>query len=260
MQVHVLASGSTGNAILLQAGEINLLVDAGISARAISSALEELKLKGHDLAGVFLTHEHTDHVKGLETLARKYHIPVFARYKTWLAMACTEQIPEPCRYVLKENLALENIEVEVFPVSHDAAEPVGFAFTYKEQKAVIITDLGRIDYHLLEKAAYADIIVLESNHDPDMLHTGPYPYFLKKRISGPKGHLSNEETGTFLCHMPKKEHLSVLLAHLSQNNNTLPLAKYTVSKVLFEHGADDIYNQVSLFPTYPQKTVSVKVF
>ena len=259
MQVHVLASGSTGNAILVQAGETNLLVDAGISARAIGNALAEIEIQPHDLAGVFITHEHADHVNGLETLSKKYQIPVFTRYKTWLALACSEQIPGPLRYVLNDRfISMGNIKVEFFSVSHDAADPVGFAFAYKEQKAVIMTDLGRIDYHLLEKAAYADIIVLESNHDMHMLHSGPYPFFLKKRISGPKGHLSNDEAGMFLCQVPKKSHLSVLLAHLSQNNNTLPLAKYTVSQALYEHGADDIYNQVSLFPTYPQKTVSIK--
>ena len=259
MQVHVLASGSTGNAILLQAGGINLLVDAGVSAKTLTNSLSELNIRGEDLAGVFITHEHNDHVKGLEVLVKNYKLPVFARYKTWLAIPCADQIHSRRRYVLNDSLTMETIRVEFFPVSHDAVEPGGYSFTYKDQKAVIITDLGGIDHHLLEKAAYADIMVLESNHDPHMLNTGPYPYFLRKRISGPKGHLSNEESGVFLRQVPKKSHLSVLLAHLSQNNNTLPLAKYTVSQVLYEHENDEIYNQVSLFPTYPQKTVSVKV-
>lgn len=258
MQIHVIASGSTGNAILLQAGSTNLLVDAGISARAITAGLAEKGVQGADLAGVFITHEHIDHVKGLEVLVRKYKIPVFARYKTWQSLACGDQIPDQYRHILDGFFSLEKIKVEFFPVSHDAAEPIGFAFTYQDQKAVIMTDLGKIDYHLLEAAAYADIIVMESNFDPDMLKTGPYPPFLKRRISGPQGHLSNQEAGAFLCQMPKKSHLKVLLAHLSQNNNTLPLAKYTVSQILYEHG-HDIYNQVSLFPTYPQKTVSIKV-
>jgi phosphoribosyl 1,2-cyclic phosphodiesterase len=259
MKVHVLASGSTGNAILLQTGSVSWLVDAGISLQAMTAGLAEAGVNAADLAGIFITHEHTDHVKGLVPLVRKHQLPVFARYKTWQAMSVGHQIPDLYRHILDDFFRWNNIDIEFFPVSHDAADPIGFAFSSQDQKAVVMTDLGQVDYHLLEAAAYADIIVLESNFDPDLLTAGPYPLFLKRRIRGPKGHLSNQEAGIFLCQMLKKSHLKVLLAHLSQNNNTVPLAKFTVSQLLFEQGPDT-YNQVSIYPTYPQKTVSISAY
>lgn len=257
MQIHVLASGSTGNAALLQAGGTNILIDAGISARAIAAKLEQIGVKTADLAAVFITHEHKDHINGLKGLLKKNHWPVFTRPDTGYFMRDMGLIPEGRLQFIETAVHIDDLQVEYFPVSHDALDPVGYTFTRRGKKAVVMTDLGRLDDSLAQAAANADVIIMESNFDPQLLKEGPYPPFLKKRISGPRGHLSNTETGDFLCKIPKKSHLKVFLAHLSRYNNTLPLAKYTVSQALFENGAD-LYNQVSLFPTYPLKTVSIK--
>jgi phosphoribosyl 1,2-cyclic phosphodiesterase len=242
---------------LLQAGKTNILIDAGISARAITAKLEQLGVKAAGLAAVFITHEHQDHIQGLKVLLKKSGATVFTRPDTGNFMRRMDLIPEGRLQTIEKAVHIDDLQAECFPVSHDALDPVGYTFTRRGEKAVIMTDLGRLDDSLAQAAADADVIVMESNFDPRLLKEGPYPPFLKKRISGPRGHLSNTEAGEFLCAVPKKSHLKVFLAHLSRYNNTLPLAKYTVSQVLFENGAD-LYNQVSLFPTYPMKTVSLK--
>ncbi len=258
MQIHVLASGSTGNSILLQAGEVNVLIDAGISTRAITGGLAGLGLTPADLAAVLITHEHNDHVKGLEVLLKKYKIPVVTRHNTWQNLYCRESIPEECRYILERPLRIGPLKVRFFKVSHDAADPVGYIFLYQEKKAVVMTDLGQVNQYLLQHAAHADAIVMESNFDPQMLRYGPYPPYLKKRIAGPRGHLSNQDAGEFLSRVAKKSHLQIILAHLSQNNNTRELAEKTVTDMLSIKGHDD-NTAISLFPAYPTQTVSIKV-
>ena len=238
-QVHIFASGSKGNAILVQGGGVAILLDAGISARRIEAHLSALNISLHELAGIFITHEHADHVRGLPALAKKTDIPVFARERTWLALANLKAIKHAQRRLLpKEQMSVGDLTIRPFEVSHDAAEPVGFNVFCGARKGAFATDLGFGGREVKEALADSDIIVLEANHDPLLLAQGDYPPFLKKRISSRNGHLSNAQAGKLLADVAGKKEATVFLAHLSQNNNRPELAQKTVLDVLTAHGLD----------------------
>jgi phosphoribosyl 1,2-cyclic phosphodiesterase len=255
MQVHILASGSTGNVAYFKFGRTRLLVDAGISTRRIESKLALLGVRTGDLDGVLITHEHIDHIKGLDVLIRRYHLPVFARAATWEAIPCRHKLPPECCITIEDQFQLGEVEIEAYNISHDAADPVGFAFHYQRKKWVMATDIGVITTSVLKALQGADLAVLESNHDRDMLRDGPYPPFLKKRIAGKYGHLSNHDAAAVLSHIPLKEQMQVFLAHLSQHNNHPDLALNTVADALlkqgYQPGAD-----IKLHLTYPDTTMS----
>lgn len=256
MQLHILASGSTGNSILIELGGRKLLVDAGVSARRIERGLAGVGIQVSDLDGMLITHEHTDHIKGMEILVKRYRLPVYARSATWDSMPGKDRIPQECRRELGERLNIGAVKIEPFPISHDAADPVGFCFYYKNVKWVIATDLGVITPSAAGALAYADVAVLESNHDLEMLQTGPYPYFLKQRIRGKQGHLSNHDAGQVLADIPRQGVMEVFLAHLSQQNNRPHLAEGTVRRILQKNGCG-VGEEIILHRTYPDLTASL---
>jgi len=258
MQLHVLASGSSGNAVLIELGGRKLLIDAGISARRIERGLAGVGLQVPDLDGVLITHEHSDHVQGIPVLVKRHRVPIYARPATWAAMPGLEKIPGECRRELGDSLEVGAVKVVPFPTSHDAADPVGFCFYYKNIKWVLATDLGVVTSHVAEALAYADLAVLESNHDVEMLQAGPYPQFLKQRIRGKKGHLSNHEAGQILAQVPRPGLMQVFLAHLSQHNNHPHLAERTVSKVLQLQGCR-VGEEIILHRTFPDCTSSLVI-
>ncbi|MDO4540433.1 MAG: MBL fold metallo-hydrolase [Syntrophomonadaceae bacterium] len=238
MQVHVLASGSTGNAVYIAMGDKRVLVDAGISCRRITGGLRELGVDPSQLDAVLITHEHIDHVKGLEVFTRRYRLPVHARPGVWGSGGVFATLPRDCRHELGERLELGRVQIECVPISHDAVDPVGFVFRCGDMQMASITDVGCINGTLISALAGCDIMVLESNHDVTMLKEGPYPPFLKKRISGNKGHLSNLECGRLLTMAEKHPHRTphVFLAHMSQQNNVPALARATVERELAHSG------------------------
>ncbi len=256
MQIHILASGSTGNAVFIEMGGRKLLIDAGISNRRIERGLAEVGFKVDNLDGVLITHEHSDHIKGIQVLVKRHHIPIYARPATWAAMPERDKIPRELRRELEDSLNFGGLKIETFPVSHDAVDPVGFCFYYKKNKWVLATDLGMITQSVAEALAYADVAVLESNHDLEMLAVGPYPEFLKRRIKGKQGHLSNYDAGQILARIPRRHAMNVFLAHLSKQNNLPHLAESTVSDVLCSCGCQ-IGDDVVLHRTYPDRTVSL---
>ncbi|WP_346354008.1 MBL fold metallo-hydrolase [Azotosporobacter soli] len=256
MQVHVLASGSTGNCIVLDFAHTRLLVDAGISTRRIKNGLAEIGLQPEELDGVFLTHEHRDHVNGLATLTKKYRLPVYATAATWQNMFCRAAIPDECCRILSENVGIGAVNVRPFAISHDAAAPVGYSFYTKELKCTVATDLGFVTDGVREALDYSDILVLESNHDVEMLQQGSYPWHLKRRILSNRGHLSNVDAGWAIARMAKKDKLQVLLAHLSQENNCQELAERTVANIVSEQGFC-LENQIKLHMTQPDQRVSI---
>ena len=258
MQVHVLASGSTGNAIVLDFDGTRLLVDAGISARRIKNGLAEIGLQPEELDGVFLTHEHRDHVNGLATLTKKYRMPVYATSKTWENMFCRAAIPDECCRMLSETVSLGGVNARPFAISHDAAAPVGYSFYTKDFKCTVATDLGFVTEGVRAALDYSDLLVLESNHDVEMLQQGAYPLHLKRRILSNRGHLSNVDAGWAIARMAKKETTDVLLAHLSQENNCQELAAKTVAGIVCEQGFC-LESQVRLHMTQPDKRVSLKL-
>jgi phosphoribosyl 1,2-cyclic phosphodiesterase len=260
MQIHVLASGSTGNSTFLKLGDANILVDAGISTRRIKQALAALGTDIADLDGILLTHEHRDHIAGLPTLTRKYRIPVYARQATWNAIdnqSKDEVVPADRRCNLPDSLDIGSVKVEPFSISHDAADPVGFRFYTGTTKVGFATDLGFVTDTVKKALSLSDALVLEANHDVDMLKQGTYPWFLKKRILSNRGHLANTDTGWTLARLDKKSNCDVFLAHLSQENNRPELAEKTVADILADQECQ-LGKDVTLHITFPDRTTSLK--
>lgn len=235
-----LASGSSGNCLLLSAGDTHLLVDVGISCRRICRSLRELGVEPSDLSGVLITHEHSDHTAGLATLTKQLHLPVYTSPGTGRQLcyriAAVEDVLHTC--TPGGGFSVGGLSVETFPTLHDAAEPMGFAVSDGTRKAAVVTDLGVVTEQVLAGVAGADILVVESNHDVDWVQSGPYPYYLKRRILGELGHLSNESGGALACAAVQGGAHTVLLAHLSSENNTPARARDTVARALSAMGAD----------------------
>lgn len=255
MQVHVLASGSTGNAIFLDFKHTKILVDAGISTRRIKNSLEELGVGIEELDGVMITHEHRDHVSGLATMTKKYNIPIYASMNTWGSMYCRDAMPAECCKVLPKILQLGQVQIEAFSISHDAADPVGFRFFNGDSKCSVVTDLGFVTEEVKQAISLSDILVLEANHDIEMLENGPYPWHLKKRIMSNRGHLSNFDAGWTLARLERKASMQVFLAHMSKKNNDPELALETVSNILTQQGCQ-LGSEIVLHRTYPDRIVS----
>lgn len=255
MNLHILASGSTGNAIFLEIGSAKILIDAGISARRIEKGLRAVGIEPAALDAILVTHEHSDHVSGLPVFTRKFKAPVYARRRTWDAFQPTHHVEADYRRELGTRLDIGGVRIEPFAISHDAAEPVGYSFYYGDLKCVVATDMGCVSERVEQDIAFADVMVFESNHDVAMLRSGPYPEYLKKRILGTRGHLSNLETGRCLARMGKKSGMHVFLAHLSQHNNCPDLALSTVEKVLEQQGTR-LDQDIFLHLAHPCDTVS----
>ena len=256
MKVHVLASGSKGNATLVQSGDTNLLIDAGISTRRIKNCLDELNIDIADLDGVLITHEHRDHISGLPTLTKKYKTPIYSRSDTFEAMFCKNDIPKECLKPIYNSLDLGKVKIETFDISHDAADPIGFSVFANDKKCTVATDLGFVTSSAKKCIDYSDVLVLESNHDVDILKNGSYPWHLKQRILSNKGHLSNVDAAWTLARMNKQNHLKVLLAHLSEENNTPKIAQKTVNAIVKEQGLDlEIDLEIKL--TKPNEIVGI---
>ena len=256
MKLHVLASGSTGNATCIQFGKTNILVDAGISAKRVKTGLDAIGVAVEDVSAIFVTHEHTDHISGLAMLTKKYQLPVYAKRATLAAMACRTFLQPSCCHELPNSLDIGDLRIEPFSISHDAADPVGFNFFSGQTKCSYATDIGFVSDSVKKRLENSDVMVFEANHDVDMLQTGAYPWYLKKRILGIQGHLSNADCGSTLARLAKKQHTDVFLAHISKENNHPEVAKATVSGILQESGYE-LGRDISLHMTYPDRMVSL---
>lgn len=232
-----LYSGSSGNAIFLSLGSTKLLVDAGLSAKRIIEALVSIGEKPSELSAILVTHEHSDHVKGVGILSRKFNIPIYANENTWEAMGTFIGPVNACNrafFCTGTEFDIGGILIKAFPIPHDACEPVGYSFFAEDKKITIATDIGHMDLELLGCMEDSDLLLLESNHDVEMLKIGPYPWHLKKRIAGDRGHLSNDAAGEVIAHMAEKGTKRFLLGHLSRENNFPELAYQTVCNALQE--------------------------
>ncbi len=255
MQFSVLASGSTGNAIYVGTERTSLLVDVGLTGKQAEALLQEVGVKPNELQAILVTHEHSDHIKGVGVMARRYGIPVYTTEKTWGELdRLIGVVPESQRHLLEVGQTMEfgDITVQSFGTSHDAVEPMGFCMHHENKKMTIATDTGYVSDKMKEIIKGSDAYIFESNHDVDMLRMSAYPWSIKQRILSDFGHLSNEMAAEALLDILGGEAERVYLAHLSKENNMMDLAKLTVKNILEESGlrvGDDVY----LRETYPHR-------
>lgn len=257
IEVCSLSSGSNGNVFFIKTGGDAFLVDAGISRKQICLRLEQIGNSAGDIRGIFITHEHSDHTRGLGVLLKHFPIPVYVTEKTYEHLQVT--VDESCLNLIKpkDTITINNTTIRSLPKCHDAADPTLFSFSYNDKKVSVITDIGVACENVVEAVRDAHVIFLESNYDERMLWEGFYPQYLKKRIDGSHGHLSNTHAGSLI-----KEHGSpdleyVFLSHLSENNNTPDAALETFSTILKERGDLNRLNTIltSRYEVSPRITI-----
>lgn len=233
-----LYSGSSGNSLFVSTDQTKILIDAGLPGKSIETALQRIGESPANLDGIFITHEHSDHIKGVGVLSRKYNIPVFARELTWKAMkdSIGNVKDHNIQIIDDTGLNLKDMDILNFRIPHDAADPGGYAIIHNNKKVCIATDLGYFSEEVHHTIKDADVILLECNHDIEMLKFGPYPYALKRRILSNIGHLSNEDCGKAIVDIIGDKYKRIILGHLSQTNNYPALAYQTVLNILDEEG------------------------
>lgn len=236
MNLCSIASGSSGNCTFVSSNKTKLLIDAGLSGKKIENGLNSIDVKPDEIQGILVTHEHTDHITGIGVLSRRYNIPVYGTAETICALLKKNvgRISEDLLHYVKpdESFYIDDILVEPFSTSHDASNPVCYTFTADGHKVGMATDLGKYDDYIISKLAGSEILLLEANHDINMLMVGAYPYYLKQRILGDRGHLSNENSAKLIGKLIHDKLKYITLAHLSEENNYEELAYETVRQEL----------------------------
>lgn len=229
MKLASISSGSQGNCILVENKETTILVDVGISKKRVEEGLDFYCKSPEYVDGILVTHEHSDHIKGLGVFLRKYPVPVYGTEKTIKYILESNSIGKVDTdlfnpIVAGNDFSIKDLEVSSLSISHDAVDPVCYRFWNGEKSCAIVTDLGTYDYHLAGNLDNLDAVLIESNHDINMLQTGPYPYSLKQRIWSNKGHLSNEACGRLINEIISDKLKHIILGHLSKENNYPELA------------------------------------
>jgi phosphoribosyl 1,2-cyclic phosphodiesterase len=232
LSVCILGSGSRGNAIHVSDGTTSILVDAGFSAREIDRRLRSRGLDPEHLSAILLTHEHGDHVRGVERLVRRHRLPVYLTAGTRQEAAGLRTLPEILPFACGCEFRINTLTVRPFSISHDARDPAGFTIGANGSRIGIATDLGHVTALVREHLRGCRMLIVEANHDPNMLMEGPYPWFLKQRIRSRTGHLSNQEAGRLLAEILDADLEQVVLAHLSETNNTPAAALAEIASVL----------------------------
>ncbi|KRN19436.1 MBL fold metallo-hydrolase [Pediococcus claussenii] len=235
LKVSVLASGSTGNVTYIETPEHKVLVDAGLSGKKIAGLMDSIGRDLNDVDSLFITHEHTDHIKGAGVLARKYNLNVYANKGTWAAIGSKiGKLDNAQKFIFDANTVktLGDLDVESFSVSHDAAEPQFYEFHHDGKSFVILTDTGYVSDRVAGTINNADGYLFEVNHDMEMLRMGEYPWPLKQRILGGHGHLSNEDGANALMNVMGNRTKKIYLGHLSLHNNMKELAHLTVTSMM----------------------------
>ncbi len=233
MELCSIASGSSGNCIYAGTEDTHLMIDAGISGKRIENGLNSIGLKASEMQALLVTHEHSDHISGLGVIARRHGIPIYATHGTIEAVKQTSSVGKIDESLFHEiepgvTFMIGDMEIEPIPISHDAAEPCAYLMHQGDKSMGVITDLGKYDDYLVDKLQGLDVLLLEANHDVHMLQVGSYPYALKRRILSDRGHLSNELCGQLLGRVLHDDFKTVILGHLSKENNYASLAYETV--------------------------------
>ncbi len=242
-----LYSGSSGNSLFVETKDTKLLVDAGVSCKKIENALNDISVDPSSIDGILITHEHSDHVQGLGTLARKFDLPVFVNQETLDAMPKQkDKIPEKNikTFKVSDKFEIGDLLINPFSIPHDAANPCGFNIYKGDKKISIATDIGHMTNNILKNLEESLFIMLESNYDPEVLRCSSYPFSLKSRIAGPTGHLPNEIAGKTISYLLKGGLKHAMLGHLSKESNFPALAYQTVLDELIANNYDE--NSLSL--------------
>lgn len=234
-----LYSGSTGNSLFVQGNETKILVDAGVSAKKVVEALTSINVDINEINAIVVTHEHIDHIKSIGTLAKKYKIPVYANLGTWNGIENEQsvlKIEDKNIFKIGEEFEIGDLKIKPFSTSHDAMDSCGFCIKNDDKKISIATDLGEMTNEVMENLKSSKFILLESNYEPEVLKYCSYPYALKTRISGAKGHLSNSEAGKTISNLLSYGLQNVMLGHLSKESNFPELAYKSVTEELAKNG------------------------
>ena len=240
VSVSVLASGSRGNSTVIESSQARILVDAGISCRETFKRLKLIGLDPRQLSAIVITHEHSDHVYGLAMLAKKLNVPVFmtgATHQAWARSQRDEagELPKLARleiFSAGRSFQIADVTVSAFTIPHDAADPVGFTFRAEGAKIAVATDLGYMPASVCDHLRKCDVLIVESNHDLEMLRVGPYPWSVKQRVMSRVGHLSNDSLAQFLARDYDGGASYIVLAHLSEQNNHPEVARRAAESAL----------------------------
>lgn len=235
-----LVSSSKGNAVLVSNGKANILIDCGISKRRTAEALTRAGVSPHEIDAILVTHEHSDHISGVGVMSRGFDIPVYANEETWAAMERSlGRVDEKNmkRFQMGEQFEINGVGILPFATPHDAARSVGYSLYTEGLKLSVATDMGHVDESVVESICGSDIVLLEANHDVEMLRNGRYPAMLKKRILGELGHLSNDASAQIAVRLLQSGTRAILLGHLSEENNLPDVAYAAVRDALSGAGA-----------------------
>ena len=240
-----LYSGSSGNSLFVETENTKLLIDAGVSSKKIENALDGLNINPSLLDGILITHEHSDHVQGLGTFAKKFNVPVFVNSKTLDNMPKQkDKIPQNIikNFAIGDTFEINDLKIKSFAIPHDAVNPCGFNIYKDDKKISIATDIGHMTNNILKSLEGSLFLMLEANYDPEVLRCSSYPFSLKSRIAGPTGHLPNEMAGKTISYLLKSGLKNAMLGHLSKESNFPELAYQTVLDELIRND----YNENSL--------------
>lgn len=233
MKISSIASGSTGNCIYINDNNTNIIIDAGISKKKIEEGLNQNNTSLEDINGILITHEHSDHIKGLGVISRKYNIPMYGTKETLFAILKTTSLGEINKDLLRPiepdvSFCINELKIKPFKISHDAKNPVAYRVETDTKAVAVVTDLGEYNDYIISNLEGLDTILIEANHDVNMLQVGAYPYYIKQRILSELGHLSNETSGKLLSELLHDNLKTIILGHISRENNYEGLAYETV--------------------------------
>jgi phosphoribosyl 1,2-cyclic phosphodiesterase len=251
----VLASSSNGNSALISTDRTRLLVDAGLSRKETFERLAAWNVDPESLDAILITHEHTDHIAGLQAIARKLEIPVYLSRLTAPAIAWADYTPKLELFQAGARFTIGDIDVASFTIPHDAADPVGFSFHSRGIRIAVATDLGYLPESIRFHLAGADVLLLEANHDLEMLKVGPYPWSVKQRVMGRMGHLSNEVACRFIRDHLDSKTSTIILGHLSEHNNHPAIVENCAEKAL---GGRSLFTRVMIAD--PRKAMEPVVY
>ena len=256
-----LYSGSSGNCLFVQSKGTKILIDCGTSLKKICEGLVSINSSIEEIDAILVTHEHSDHIQSLGLASQKYDIPVFANTETWDAIPNQKQKIAPHNVNVFKNdkdFNINELTIHPFSIPHDAVNPCGFNIHSGKKKISIATDLGHINNKILKQLEKSSFILLESNYEPEILKVSKYPFFLKRRIAGPTGHLSNIEASQTISSLIGKDLKEVMLGHLSKENNIPELAYQTVVNELIENNINTKNIKLSVADRYsPSKVITI---